>query len=169
MRPRAVMPFSLVDRIVEIQPGESIVAEKTLQGDENYLKDHFPNFPCMPGVLMLEAMCQAGAWLLRHSDGFERPVVMLKEARNVKYGNFLAPSQTLVVSVEISKRTDESVTKLKGKGTIEGEAAVSGILLLEQFRLEEKLHTPAAMDRVSRRNYHELFEDIYHPVAVETA
>ena len=50
------MPFSQVDRITELLPGKEVTAEKTLRGDEEYLKDHFPNFPCMPGVLMLEAM-----------------------------------------------------------------------------------------------------------------
>ena len=169
MRPRAVMPFSLIDRIVELHPGESIIAEKTLIGDENYLKDHFPNFACMPGVLMLEAMTQAAGWLLRSTDDFRRPIVMLKEARNVKYGTFLAPQQTLIVKVEINKRVDDHLIKVKGNGTIEGKPAVSGILLLEHFGLEAKLHTPAAMDQDSRRNYREIFEDIYHPVAVESA
>ena len=162
------MPFSQVDRIVELRPNESIVAEKTPRGDEDYLKDHFPNFPCIPGVLMLESMVQAGAWLLRVSDDFKRPVVMLKEAKNVKYGNFLAPGQTLHVTVEIKNTSESGVTKLKGQGTIDGKPAVSGILLLEQFELEDKLHTVTALDQVCRRNYREILEGIYQPVAVES-
>lgn len=156
-----MMPFSLIDRIVELNEGDSITAEKSLIGSENYLKDHFPNFPCMPGVLMLEAMFQAGCWLLRQTDGFSRPIVMLKEARNVKYGNFVAPGQTLVVQVEITKRVDDALCKVKGRGTVEGKSAVSGILLLEQFRLHDTMGTPAAMDQVSRRNYLEEFQRIY--------
>jgi len=164
-----MMPFSLIDRITELKPGESIIAEKTLRGDEHYLKDHFPNFPCMPGVLMLEALYQAGCWLLRQTDGFQRPIVMLKEARNVKYGNFVAPGQTLVANVQINKEVDDNLVKVKGQGTVNGKPAVSGILLLEQFRLEEKLGTPAAMDQVSRRNYLEEFQRIYEMATVETA
>ncbi|MCA9267376.1 MAG: beta-hydroxyacyl-ACP dehydratase, partial [Planctomycetales bacterium] len=57
------MRFSLVDKIVEIDPGRSIVTEKYLCGSEDYLADHFPNFACMPGVLMLESLYQAGTWL----------------------------------------------------------------------------------------------------------
>ncbi len=161
--------FSLIDRIAELNPGESIVAEKTLIGSEEYLQDHFPNFPCMPGVLMLEAMFQASAWLLRQTDGFARPIVMLKEARNVKYGNFVAPGQTLVLSAQITKQVDDHLYKIKGQGTVGGKPAVSGILLLEQFRLEEMAGTPAAMDCVARREYLETFEEIYESAAGQPA
>ena len=161
------MPFSLIDRITELIPGQEVTAEKTLRGDEHYLKDHFPNFPCMPGVLMLEAMFQAGCWLLRQTDDFKRPIVMLKEARNVKYGNFVAPNQTLVVNLQVTGQPDEQTYKLKGRGMVEGKPAVSGILVLEQFRLEDKLHTPAAMDNVSRRNYFQELERIYPSTAVK--
>lgn len=164
-----MMPFSLIDRITQLTPGESIVAENTLHGDERYLLDHFPNFPCMPGVLMLETIYQAGSWLLRQTDDFSRPIVMVKEARNVKYGNFVAPGQTLVVDVKINKVEENGLVKVKGQGTIKGKPAVSGILLLEQFRLEEKLQTPAAMDQVARRNYLEEFRRIYQAEAMETA
>mgnify|MGYP002624444365 CR=1 FL=1 len=163
------MPFSLIDKITELLPGQEVTAEKTLRGDEQYLKDHFPNFPCMPGVLMLEAMFQASCWLLRQTDEFKRPIVMLKEARNVKYGNFVAPGQTLVVNVQVKGQPDDNLWKVKGQGTVNGKPAVSGILLLEQFRLEEKLHTPAAMDHVCRRNYLHEFDKIYQSAAVETA
>ena len=59
------MRFVLIDRIVEVRPGQSLVAVKNLSLAEEYLADHFPGFPVMPGVLMLEALTQAGAWLIR--------------------------------------------------------------------------------------------------------
>src|ERR687888_105779 len=62
------MRFNLVDRIVEVQPGRSLRAVKNLTLGEEYLADHFPAFPVMPGVLMLEALVEAGAWLLRLKD-----------------------------------------------------------------------------------------------------
>ena len=62
------MRFSLIDRIVELEPGERVTATKSLTMAEEYLADHFPHFPVMPGVLMLEAMTQAGAWLVRVSE-----------------------------------------------------------------------------------------------------
>ena len=162
------MPFSLIDTITELIAGQEVTAQKTLRGDEHYLKDHFPNFPCMPGVLMLEALFQAGCWLLRQSDDFQRPIVMLKEARNVKYGNFVAPGQTLVLHVKITGQPEDNLYKVRGQGTVDDKPAVSGILLLEQFRLEEKLCTPSAMDNVSRRNYFEEFDRIYTSTAAAT-
>ena len=78
------MEFSLLDRIIEIQEGAQIQAELTLTGSESYLQDHFPRFPVMPGVLMLQSMLQASIWLVRKSENFSHSVVHLKQARNVK-------------------------------------------------------------------------------------
>ncbi|MGW8257129.1 MAG: 3-hydroxyacyl-ACP dehydratase FabZ family protein, partial [Thermoguttaceae bacterium] len=64
------MRFSLIDRIVDVELGVRISAVKTLSMAEEYLADHFPHFPVMPGVLMLEAMTQASAWLVRYSEDF---------------------------------------------------------------------------------------------------
>jgi 3-hydroxyacyl-[acyl-carrier-protein] dehydratase len=158
------MRFSLIDKITELKPGVSVTAEKYLVGDEDYLSDHFPNFPCMPGVLMLEAMYQAGAWLLRQSDSFARPIVLMKEVRNVKYGNFVGPGQTLVVELQVQK-VDGSVTRLKGQGTVDGKQAVSGILLLDQFRHGDRYESDDAADPISRREYFKTFKKLYPPAA----
>ena len=75
------MQFCLLDRVVELEPGVRITGVKRLRPDEDYLQDHFPRFPVMPGVLMLEAMYQASAWLVRQSEGFAHSMVVLKEGR----------------------------------------------------------------------------------------
>ncbi|HEX5445871.1 MAG TPA: 3-hydroxyacyl-ACP dehydratase FabZ family protein, partial [Pirellulales bacterium] len=95
------MRFTLIDRIVDLQPGAKIRAVKNLSLAEEYLADHFPGFPVLPGVLMLEAMTQAAAWLVRVSDDFAHSMVVLKEARNVKYNQFVEPGQTLSVTAEL--------------------------------------------------------------------
>ena len=87
------MRFNLLDRIVEVQPGQALRAVKNLTLGEEYLADHFPTFPVMPGVLMLETLVEAGAWLLRLSDDFRHSLVVLREARNVKYGSFMEPGR----------------------------------------------------------------------------
>ena len=137
------MRFCLLDRIVTLEPGVRITAVKRLRPDEDYLNDHFPRFPVMPGVLMLEAMYQAGAWLIRQSEGFAHSLVLLKEARNIKYADFVAPGKELVVTAEIVKQ-DESLTTLKVQGTVEGNVAVHGRLVLERFNLAERY--PALKD-----------------------
>jgi 3-hydroxyacyl-[acyl-carrier-protein] dehydratase len=128
------MRFALIDRIVELEPGSMIKAVKTLTMAEEYLADHFPNFPVMPGVLMIEAMTQAGAWLVRVTDDFRHSVVILKEAANVKYGQFFQPGQTMTVCAEITKRS-EGETKIKAQGIVDGRTTVGARLTLKHYNL----------------------------------
>jgi len=79
------MKFGLIDRIVELEPGRRIVALKAVSLAEEYLADHFPTFPVLPGVLMLEALVEAGAWLVRETQDFNRSVILLHSAKNVTY------------------------------------------------------------------------------------
>ena len=74
------MRFKLLDRIVDLKPGASITAVKSLSLAEDFLADHFPLFPVMPGVFMLEAMTQASAWLIRASENFANSMVVLRES-----------------------------------------------------------------------------------------
>ena len=125
---RDSMRFTLIDRIVDFQPGASITARKSLTMSEEYLADHFPNFPVMPGVLMLEAMTQAAAWLVRLSEDFAHSLVTLKQAVNVKYSQFVEPGQTLTVAAEILSQTGEE-TKIKASGSVDGRMIVSARLV----------------------------------------
>ena len=139
------MRFCQLDRIRELEPGSKLVAVKGLTLAEDYLKDHFPRFPVMPGVLMLESMFQVSAWLVRATDKFENPIVVLREARSVKYASFLAPNQVLTVSAEISKH-DHKTTKLKVQGVVDDVVAVSGRLVLERFSLSDRYPNDRGVD-----------------------
>jgi 3-hydroxyacyl-[acyl-carrier-protein] dehydratase len=157
------MRFTLLDRIVELEPGKRVKAIKALALAEEYLADHFPSFPVMPGVLMLEAMTQAGSWLIRAGEDFAHSIVVLKEARNVKYSNFVAPGQTLTVTAEILSQ-DERLTKLKAQGTVDGEVQLSGRLVLERYNLaDERLGTADDDERV-RRELRKLFALLFRPM-----
>ena len=123
------MFFSLIDKIDELTPGKSVVATKSLAMSEEYLRDHFPKFPVMPGVLMIEAMTQASSWLVRATENFAHSMVVLKETRNVKFGQFLQPGQTLVVTSTIVSDT-ENETVLKAQGSLQG----SFLLLVQTKR-----------------------------------
>src|SRR5687768_18405394 len=79
------MRFCLLDRICSLEPDVELTAVKNVALTEEYLADHFPEFPVLPGVFMLEAATQAGAWLLRLSEDFAHSIISLKEAKNVKY------------------------------------------------------------------------------------
>ena len=156
------MRFSLIDRIDELEPGVKISAVKALSMAEEYLADHFPGFPVMPGVLMLEAMTQVGAWLVRATEDFEHSMVVLKEARNVKYGQFVEPGQTLQVTAEIVSQTDRE-TVLKAQGTINGQSTVRGRLILERYNLVDENPAHADADDVVRQQMRELFALLWRP------
>src|SRR5207253_10441898 len=98
------MRFHLVDRIEAVKPGKSLRAVKHLTLAEEYLADHFPSFPVMPGVLQLQTLVEAAAWLLRLTDDYAQSVWVLREVRAVKYGTFVAPGHKLVATGELVKR-----------------------------------------------------------------
>ena len=150
------MRFILIDHIVELELGKKIVAVKNLSMAEEYLADHFPGFPVMPGVLMLEAMTQAGAWLVRASEDFAHSMVVLKQVGNVKYGQFVEPGQTLTVTAEIISQ-NERETRLKARGTVGGHLTVAGRLTIERYNLTDTNPRKAITDKLLIKEMRELF------------
>ena len=131
------MRFLLLDRIVEVQPGRSLRALKNLTLGEEYLADHFPLFPVMPGVLMLQSLVEAGAWLLRLGEDFRHSMIVLREARNIKYGTFMEPGRQMTVTAELVERTDSGAT-FKGKGEADGQSTVSARITLATYNLADR-------------------------------
>jgi 3-hydroxyacyl-[acyl-carrier-protein] dehydratase len=131
------MRFNLVDRIVEVEPGRTLRAVKNLTLGEEYLADHFPTFPVMPGVLMLQALVEAGAWLLRLSDDYRHSVIVLREAKNVKYGTFVEPGKQLQITVELVEQ-DGPTAVFKGRGEVDGNTAVSAKVTLGRYNLGDR-------------------------------
>jgi 3-hydroxyacyl-[acyl-carrier-protein] dehydratase len=135
------MRFNLVDRILEVEPGRRICIVKHLTLGEEYLADHFPGFPVMPGVLMLQTLVEAGAWLLRITDDFRHSVVVLREAKNVKYGTFMEPGKSMVVTAELLDKADcddPAAATFKGKGECEGASTVSARVTLTRYNLRDR-------------------------------
>ena len=150
------MRFNLLDQIIELEPGHHLRAIKCLSLSEQYLHDHFPLFPVMPGVLMLEALYQAGAWLVRSSEGFTHSMVVLHEARNIKFQDFVSPGNQLDVYVEILKENGREV-QLKVLGTIGDKTAVNGRLVLHRFNLEQESGESALVDATVNRSHQKVF------------
>jgi 3-hydroxyacyl-[acyl-carrier-protein] dehydratase len=130
------MRFQLIDRIQRLEPRKSIAAIKNLSLAEEYLADHFPGFPVLPGVLMIEALTQAGAWLMKASEEFAYSTVMLRQAKAVKFNSFVSPGKALAVSLDVVSWVDGECT-LKGTGTVDGLSAVSARLVLKRFNLAD--------------------------------
>lgn len=150
------MRFVLIDRINEIQPGRSLVATKNLSLSEEYLADHFPGFPVMPGVLMLEALTQAGAWLLRDMEDFAHSVIVLKSAKTIKYGSFVEPGRRLQLQVELVSHDDKEA-QFKGKGVIDDQVMVSGRFTLTRYNLRDKNPALHATDASIVANMRDLY------------
>jgi len=157
------MRFTLIDRIVELKAGDEITAVKNLSLAEEYLADHFPLFPVLPGVLMLEAMTQASAWLIRHDEDFANSIVVLKEARNIKYANFVEPGSTLMVNAKQLKQ-DERTTTFKTQGTVDGNVHVSARLILERYNLADTNPEDAPLDERAKNDLRLLFQRLYRPL-----
>jgi 3-hydroxyacyl-[acyl-carrier-protein] dehydratase len=134
------MHFDLVDRVLEQTP-DRIVTLKHVSAAEEYLQDHFPTFPVLPGVMMLEAMVQAGRRLLA---GRTASPLVLGKVRALKYGRFVKPGSTLRVEVALHKAHDDKTFDLKGEATLldpsnptpaEPAVAVSGRFLLRPIAI----------------------------------
>jgi 3-hydroxyacyl-[acyl-carrier-protein] dehydratase len=131
------MRFRFIDRITQLEPGQHIEAVKHLSGNERYLDDHFPKLPLMPGVLMLETMYQAALWLVRRTENFTHSIVLLNEARNVKFSGLVQPGQNLVVTADIKKQEGDRTT-LAAQGTVDGKVVVRARLVVEAFHLADR-------------------------------
>ena len=131
------MRYWLLDRIRSYKPEVELSAVKNVTMSEEYLADHFPEFPVLPGVFMLEAATQAGGWLLRLSENFAHSIITLKEAKNVKYADFVPPGHSLEVSVSIIKKDDRLAT-MKVEGQIGERSTLSGRLVLERYNLADR-------------------------------
>lgn len=98
-------PFLLIDRITDCQPGESITALKNVTINEPYFQGHFPGRPVMPGVLIIEAMAQAGG-VLSHvtvGDVKPKPLYFLAGVNNTRFRQTVLPGDQLVVQVDVAK------------------------------------------------------------------
>ena len=157
------MKFSLVDRVLELQRGESIKTVKNLSLAEEYLQDHFPGFPVMPGVLMVESLVQTGAWLMRHDTDFSYSCTLLKEAKAVKFNSFVSPGHSLQVECKVHKKSDTEYT-FKAAGLLDGESsAVSARITLEQFNLADRNPDMEASDERRRKYLRDQWGTVWTP------
>lgn len=139
------MRFCLLDQICSYEAGKSITTVKNVSLAEEYLADHFPEFPVLPGVFMLEAATQSGAWLVRLSEDYAHSIVVLHEARAVKYADFVTPGNQLKMTVEQTDE-EERYVKMKFQGEVNGRLSVSGRIVLERYNLADEDPNQAGLD-----------------------
>ncbi|MDY0277014.1 MAG: 3-hydroxyacyl-ACP dehydratase FabZ [Acholeplasma sp.] len=117
-------PFLLIDEIIELVPGRRAVGYKNVREDEEYFKGHFPEFPVMPGVLILESLAQMGAVAALGSPEFKGKIAILTGADKVKFRKTVHPGDTLKLECELIKIK-------KNYGYAFGRATKNGELVCE--------------------------------------
>ena len=128
-------PFALVDRIMEYVPGEKAVGIKNVTFNEPYFPGHIPDFPLMPGVLMVEAMAQVGGIILVQLPGMEGKFFAFAGIDKVRFRRPVVPGDRLIMTVELLSLKQNRIAKMQGKGEVDGELAVKGEMM---FSLIEK-------------------------------
>ncbi|HUU20367.1 MAG TPA: hypothetical protein VMW72_24680 [Sedimentisphaerales bacterium] len=139
------MRFILIDKIVSLDSGREIKAVKSVSLAEEYLADHFPTFPVLPGVLMLEGLIESASWLVRRTENFAHSMILLEQARNVKYKSFLAPGSQIEYTVQ-AKTIEENISSFAGFGLSEGQKIVEARFGLRHFNLADQNSAMAAID-----------------------
>jgi 3-hydroxyacyl-[acyl-carrier-protein] dehydratase/UDP-3-O-[3-hydroxymyristoyl] N-acetylglucosamine deacetylase/3-hydroxyacyl-[acyl-carrier-protein] dehydratase len=121
-------PFLLIDRVINLVPEKNIVALKNVTCNEQFFQGHFPEWKIMPGVLIIEAIAQAGAILLFHSiPDPESKFVVLSKVEKAKFKKMVTPGDQLRIEVEWI-RLKGRICQMKGKGLVDGEVAAEGVI-----------------------------------------
>jgi 3-hydroxyacyl-[acyl-carrier-protein] dehydratase len=131
------MKFVLVDRIETIERPARIVTRKNLSLAEEYLADHFPIFPILPGVLMIESAVQAAAWLVRVEQDWSRSAIVLSAARNVKYTSFVKPGSVMRCEIA-AKSIEPDSAKVTAATYVDDRQTMSARLELRCFNLADR-------------------------------
>jgi 3-hydroxyacyl-[acyl-carrier-protein] dehydratase len=139
------MRFILIDKVVSLEPGKRITAVKSVTLAEEYLADHFPAFPVLPGVLLLQGLIESASWLVRQAENFAHSMILLEHTRNVKYKSFLAPGGRIEYTVE-ARTIEENISSFAGFGVSGNERIVEARLGLRHFNLADEDSAMAAVD-----------------------
>lgn len=120
-------PFLLIDRIIEVEPGKRIVGVKNVTANEQFFQGHFPDFPIMPGVLIVEALAQAGAVLLLAQPEGRGKLPLFAGIDGFRFRRPVVPGDQLRLEVELTMRRG-AIGKGKARATVNGELAAEGEL-----------------------------------------
>jgi beta-hydroxyacyl-ACP dehydratase FabZ len=129
-------PMLLIDRIVELE-AERIVGIKNVTHNEPFFQGHFPDFPVMPGVLIVEALAQtAGVLVLKHIPDRHRKLVLLASITSAKFRRPVVPGDTLRLEMSVLKRR-ASVAVMAGCATVNGVVVAEAEMMCKLADKEE--------------------------------
>ena len=130
-------PFLLVDRVLECTPGEHIKAYKNVSLNENFFQGHFPNNPLMPGVLILEALAQAGGVMMIASMGTEEErMYLFTGLEKVRFRSPVFPGDRLDLECTLL-RSKLSIHKMHGLATVDGKVVAEAVMSAAIIKKED--------------------------------
>ena len=121
-------PFLMIDRVEEVVEGKSAKGYKNVTINENFFNGHFPEYPVMPGVLILEALARMGAICILSMDDFKGKIGFLVGADKVRWKKQVMPGDKLDLEIEIVKLRG-SIGVGKGKATVDGSLVCEGEIM----------------------------------------
>jgi len=131
-------PLLLVDRILEMEPGKRIVGLKNVSINEPYFQGHFPGFPLMPGVYILEALAQVGGILMIKSLGLEvgKYAVVFAGIDDARFKKPVYPGDQLILELEVIT-LKKSLSKMKGTAKVDNQVVAEAILYASARELSQ--------------------------------
>lgn len=130
-------PFLLVDRVVDYQEEKWIKVIKNVTINEPFFQGHFPGEPIMPGVLMIEALAQAGGILALLEGKNQDKLAFFMTINNAKFRKPVVPGDQLLLHTEVIKRVRENIVQLHGKASVEGTVVCEADLMFSIFDKKE--------------------------------
>ncbi|OFW00369.1 MAG: 3-hydroxyacyl-[acyl-carrier-protein] dehydratase FabZ [Acidobacteria bacterium RIFCSPLOWO2_02_FULL_60_20] len=122
-------PFLLIDRIIEMETGKRIVGIKNVTINEPFFAGHFPNYPVMPGVLIIEAMAQTGGVLALRDEAIgSDKLVLFAAIEEAKFRRPVVPGDQLRLELEVLQR-HTTFARMKGKAHVDGKLVAEAILI----------------------------------------
>jgi 3-hydroxyacyl-[acyl-carrier-protein] dehydratase len=121
-------PFLMIDRVVEFERGKRLVAIKNVTMNEPYFQGHFPDYPIMPGVLVIEAMAQAGAIIIMNEiPDREKKLAVFTGIDRAKFRRQVAPGDQLRIEVDVLALKSR-IGRMEAKALVEGKLACQATL-----------------------------------------